>query len=56
MLRLRQLALAAAKRDPVIDELRAFLAVPLGYIDLWGRRLWLGKPPAGGRRRPSGGG
>ena len=33
MLRLRQLALAAAKRDPVIDELRAFLAVPLGYID-----------------------
>lgn len=33
MLRLRQLALAATQRDPVIEELRAFLAVPLGYID-----------------------
>ena len=33
MLRIRQLALAAATRDPIIDALRAYLDVPLGFID-----------------------
>ncbi len=33
MLRIRQLALAAATRDPVIEALRAYLDVPLGFID-----------------------